>query len=113
MQQPGYLLLASLAAGWVLVRETACLTAPLPCVRAVLTSSGPCGRDADCDFALFELQARDLAWPAGHRRRAVSSGRIPIYFTGGAWWLAHAAGLVLPLAANAVYKKIKNTVLAH
>ena len=23
------------------------------------------------------------------------------------------AGLVLPLAANAVYKKIKNTVLAH
>lgn len=38
--------------------------------------SGPCD-DADCDFALFELQARDLAWPAGHRRRAVSSGRIP------------------------------------
>ena len=38
--------------------------------------SGPCD-DADCDFTLFELQARDLAWPAGHRRRAVSSGRIP------------------------------------
>ena len=39
---------------------------------------------------------------------------FPIYFTGGAWWLAYtAAGLVLPLAANAVYKKIKNTVLAH
>ena len=39
---------------------------------------------------------------------------FPIYFTGGAWWLAYtAAGLVLPLAANAVYKKIKNAVLAH
>jgi len=39
---------------------------------------------------------------------------FPIYFTGGAWWLAYtAAGLVLPLAANAVYKRIKNTVLAH
>ena len=37
---------------------------------------GPCD-DADCDFTLFELQARDLAWPAGHRRRTVSSGRIP------------------------------------
>ena len=31
--------------------------------------------------------------------------RIPAAYT--------AAGLVLPLAANAVYKKIKNTVLAH
>ena len=39
---------------------------------------------------------------------------FPIYFTGGAWWLAYtAAGLVLPLAADAVYKKIKNAVLAH
>lgn len=36
---PIFLLLASLA-GWVLVREAACLTAPLPCVRAVLAYLG-------------------------------------------------------------------------
>ena len=108
---PIFLLVASLA-GWVLVREAACLTAPLP-VSARCWPIWPCD-DADCDFTLFELQARDLAWPAGHRRRAVSSGRIPDLLYGGAWWLAYtAAGLVLPLAANAVYKKIKNAVLAH
>ena len=39
---------------------------------------------------------------------------FPVYFTGGVWWLAYtAAGLALPLAADAVYKKIKNAVLAH
>ena len=36
---PIFLLVTSLA-GWVLVREAACLTAPLPCVRAVLAYLG-------------------------------------------------------------------------
>lgn len=33
---------------------------------------------------------------------------FPIYYTGGGWWLAYtAAGLALPLAAHAVYRKLR------
>ena len=55
-----------------------------------------------------------MAGPAGYRRGDYLLAAFPVYFTGGVWWLAYtAAGLALPLAADAVYKKIKNAVLAH
>lgn len=109
---PIFLLVTSLA-GWVLVREAACLTAPLPCVRAVLAYLG---RATMPIVILHFLSFKLVTWlgllATGGEPYLLAA--FPIYFTGGAWWLAYtAAGLVLPLAANAVYKKIKNTVLAH
>ena len=109
---PIFLLAASLA-GWVLVREAACLTAPLPCVRAALAYLG---RATMPIVILHFLSFKIVTWlgllATGGEPYLLAA--FPIYFTGGAWWLAYtAAGLVLPLAANAVYKKIKNTVLAH
>lgn len=109
---PIFLLAASLA-GWVLVREAACLTAPLPCVRAALAYLG---RATMPIVILHFLSFKLVTWlgllATGGEPYLLAA--FPIYFTGGAWWLAYtAAGLVLPLAANAVYKKIKNTVLAH
>ena len=75
--------------------------------------SGPCD-DADCDFTLFELKLVTWLGLLATGGEPYLLAAFPIYFTGGAWWLAYtAAGLVLPLAANAVYKKIKNAVLAH
>ena len=36
---------------------------------------------------------------------------FPIYFTGGAWWVAYtAAGLALPLLAYAVWVRLKKAV---
>lgn len=109
---PIFLLVTSLA-GWVLVREAACLTAPLPCVRAALAYLG---RATMPIVILHFLSFKLVTWlgllATGGEPYLLAA--FPIYFTGGAWWLAYtAAGLVLPLAANAVYKKIKNTVLAH
>ena len=109
---PIFLLLASLA-GWVLVREAACLTAPLPCVRAALAYLG---RATMPIVILHFLSFKLVTWlgllATGGESYLLAA--FPIYFTGGAWWLAYtAAGLVLPLAANAVYKKIRNAVLAH
>ena len=109
---PIFLLVTSLA-GWVLVREAACLTAPLPCVRAVLAYLG---RATMPIVILHFLSFKLVTWlgllATGGEPYLLAA--FPIYFTGGAWWLAYtAAGLVLPLAANAVYKRIKNTVLAH
>lgn len=103
---PIFLLLASLA-GWVLVREAACLTAPLPCVRAVLAYLG---RATMPIVILHFLSFKLVTWlgllATGGEPYLLAA--FPIYFTGGVWWLAYtAAGLVLPLAANAVYKKIK------
>ena len=109
---PIFLLVTSLA-GWVLVREAACLTAHLPCVRAALAYLG---RATMPIVILHFLSFKLVTWlgllATGGEPYLLAA--FPIYFTGGAWWLAYtAAGLVLPLAANAVYKKIKNTVLAH
>ena len=109
---PAFLLLASMA-GWVLVRSAACLTAPLPRVSAVL---GYLGRATMPIVILHFLSFKLVTWlgllATGGESYLLAA--FPIYFTGGAWWLAYtAAGLVLPLAADAVYKKIKNAVLAH
>ena len=109
---PIFLLLASLA-GWVLVREAACLTAPPALCPRGAGLSGPCD-DADCDFTLLSFKLVTWLGLLATGGEPYLLAAFPIYFTGGAWWLAYtAAGLVLPLAANAVYKKIKNTVLAH
>ena len=103
---PVFLLVASLA-GWVLVREVACLTAPLPCVRAVLAYLG---RATMPIVILHFLSFKLVTWlgllATGGESYLLAA--FPIYFTGGAWWFAYtAAGLVLPLAANVVYRKIK------
>ena len=87
--------------------------APLPCVRAVLAYLG---RATMPIVILHFLSFKLVTWlgllATGGEPYLLAA--FPIYFTGGAWWLAYtAAGLVLPLAANAVYKKIKNAVLAH
>ncbi|MCO7109221.1 acyltransferase [Gemmiger formicilis] len=69
--------------------------------------SGPCD-DADCDFALLSFKLVTWLGLLATGGEPYLLAAFPIYFTGGAWWLAYtAAGLVLPLAANAVYKKIK------
>ena len=103
---PIFLLVASLA-GWVLVREAACLTAPLPCVRAVLAYLG---RATMPIVILHFLSFKLVTWlgllATGGEPYLLAA--FPIYFTGGVWWLAYtAAGLALPLAANAVYRKMK------
>ena len=107
-----FLLLASMA-GWVLVRSAACLTAPLPRVSAVL---GYLGRATMPIVILHFLSFKLVTWlgllATGGESYLLAA--FPVYFTGGVWWLAYtAAGLALPLAADAVYKKIKNAVLAH
>ena len=109
---PIFLLAASLA-GWVLVRQAACLAAAWPKFSTVLAYLG---RATMPIVILHFLSFKLVTWlgllAAGGESYLLAA--FPIYFTGGAWWLAYtAAGLVLPLAANAVYKKIKNAVLAH
>ena len=109
---PAFLLLASMA-GWVLVRSAACLTASLPRVSAVL---GYLGRATMPIVILHFLSFKLVTWlgllATGGESYLLAA--FPVYFTGGVWWLAYtAAGLALPLAADAVYKKIKNAVLAH
>ena len=104
---PAFLLLASMA-GWVLVRSAACLTAPLPRVSAVL---GYLGRATMPIVILHFLSFKLVTWlgllATGGESYLLAA--FPVYFTGGVWWLAYTtAGLALPLAADAVYKKIKN-----
>ena len=103
---PAFLLLASMA-GWVLVRSAACLTAPLPRVSAML---GYLGRATMPIVILHFLSFKLVTWlgllATGGESYLLAA--FPVYFTGGVWWLAYtAAGLVLPLAANAVYRKLR------
>ena len=103
---PAFLLLASMA-GWVLVRSAACLTASLPRVSAVL---GYLGRATMPIVILHFLSFKLVTWlgllATGGEPYLLAA--FPIYFTGGVWWLAYtAAGLALPLAANAVYRKLR------
>ena len=84
---PIFLLAASLA-GWVLVREAACLTAPLPCIRAVLAYLG---RATMPIVILHFLSFKLVTWlgllATGGEPYLLAA--FPIYFTGGAWWLAY------------------------
>ncbi len=107
---PIFLLAASLA-GWVLVREIACLAAPLPRVSAVL---GYLGRATMPIVILHFLSFKLVTWlgllATGGESYLLAA--FPTYFTGGAWWLAYtAAGLALPLAADWVYKRVKAAVI--
>ena len=103
---PAFLLLASMA-GWVLVRSAACLTASLPRVSAVL---GYLGRATMPIVILHFLSFKLVTWlgllATGGESYLLAA--FPVYFTGGVWWLAYtAAGLALPLAAHAVYRKLR------
>ena len=87
--------------------------APLPRVSAVL---GYLGRATMPIVILHFLSFKLVTWLAllATGGESYLLAAFPVYFTGGVWWLAYtAAGLALPLAADAVYKKIKNAVLAH
>ena len=106
---PAFLLLASMA-GWVLVRSAACLTAPLPRVSAVL---GYLGRATMPIVILHFLAFKPVTWlgllATGGESYLLAA--FPIYFTGGAWWVAYtAAGLALPLLAYAVWVRLKKAV---
>ena len=107
-----FLLLASLA-GWTLVRELACLAAALPRLSAALAYMG---RATMAIVILHFLSFKLVTWlgllSMGGEPYLLAA--FPTYFTGGAWWIAYTAvGLALPLAADCVYKKIKNAILAH
>ena len=107
---PIFLLAASLA-GWVLVRQLAALAALCPKLSAVL---GYLGRATMPIVILHFLSFKLVTWlgllATGGESYLLAA--FPIYFTGGAWWLAYtAAGLVLPLAANAVYRRVKQKFL--
>ena len=107
---PIFLLIASLA-GWVLVRQLAALAALCPKLGAVL---GYLGRATMPIVILHFLSFKLVTWlgllATGGESYLLAA--FPIYFTGGAWWLAYtAAGLVLPLAANAVYRRVKQKFL--
>lgn len=108
---PIFLLAASMA-GWVLVREAACLAAPLPHLRAALAYMG---RATMPIVILHFLSFKLVTWlgllATGGEGYLLAA--FPTYFTGGAWWLAYTvAGLALPLGADWVYKKVKTAVLA-
>lgn len=67
--------------------------------------------DAHCDFAFPGIQARHLAGLLATGGESYLLAAFPIYFTGGAWWVAYtAAGLALPLLAYAVWVRLKKAV---
>ena len=109
---PAFLLLASMA-GWVLVRSAACPDGfPAPRQRRAWLS-GP-RHDAHCNPAFLSFKL--VTWLG---LLATGGGELP---AGGfprlfyrRWLVAglHGRRSGLPLAADAVYKKIKNAVLAH
>ena len=103
---PIFLLAASLA-GWVLVRQAACLAAAWPKFSAVLTYLG---RATMPIVILHFLSFKLVTWlgllATGGEPYLLAA--FPTYFTGGLWWLAYTVvGLALPLAGDLVYKKVR------
>lgn len=103
---PIFLLAASLA-GWVLVRQAACLAAVWPKFSAVLAYLG---RATMPIVILHFLSFKLVTWlgllATGGEPYLLAA--FPTYFTGGLWWLAYTVvGLALPLAGDWVYKKVR------
>ena len=103
---PIFLLAASLA-GWVLVRQAACLAAAWPKFSAVLAYLG---RATMPIVILHFLSFKLVTWlgllATGGEPYLLAA--FPTYFTGGLWWLAYTVvGLALPLAGDWVYKKVR------
>ena len=103
---PIFLLAASLA-GWVLVRQAACLAAAWPKFSAVLAYLG---RATMPIVILHFLSFKLVTWlgllATGGEPYLLAA--FPTYFTGGLWWLAYTVvGLALPLAGDLVYKKVR------
>ena len=103
---PIFLLAASLA-GWVLVRQAACLSAAWPKFSAVLAYLG---RATMPIVILHFLSFKLVTWlgllATGGEPYLLAA--FPTYFTGGLWWLAYTVvGLALPLAGDLVYKKVR------
>ena len=107
---PLFLLLASMA-GWVLVREAAFLASSVPQLAGALAYLG---RATMPIVILHFLSFKLVTWLGllATDGESYLLAAFPTYFTGGAWWLAYtAAGIALPLAANAVYQRIKRRIL--
>ena len=103
---PIFLLAASLA-GWVLVRQAACLAAAWPKFSTVLAYLG---RATMPIVILHFLSFKLVTWlgllATGGEPYLLAA--FPTYFTGGLWWLAYTVvGLALPLAGDWVYKKVR------
>lgn len=106
---PLYLLAASLA-GWMLVYEGAHLLARVPAVSGAFSALG---RATMPIVILHFLAFKPVTWlgllATGGESYLLAA--FPIYFTGGAWWVAYtAAGLALPLLAYAVWVRLKKAV---
>ena len=106
---PLYLLAASLA-GWMLVYEGAHLLARVPAVSGAFSALG---RATMPIVILHFLAFKPVTWlgllATGGESYLLAA--FPIYFTGGAWWVAYtAAGLALPLLAYVVWVRLKKAV---
>ena len=106
---PLYLLAASLT-GWMLVYEGAHLLARVPAVSGAFSALG---RATMPIVILHFLAFKPVTWlgllATGGESYLLAA--FPIYFTGGAWWVAYtAAGLALPLLAYAVWVRLKKAV---
>ena len=106
---PLYLLAASLA-GWMLVYEGAHLLARVPAASGAFSALG---RATMPIVILHFLAFKPVTWlgllATGGESYLLAA--FPIYFTGGAWWVAYtAAGLALPLLAYVVWVRLKKAV---
>ena len=94
---PLYLLAASLA-GWMLVYEGAHLLARVPAVSGAFSALG---RATMPIVILHFLAFKPVTWlgllATGGESYLLAA--FPIYFTGGAWWVAYTAAgfLIMPL----------------
>lgn len=94
----------------MLVYEGAHLLARMPAVSGAFSALG---RATMPIVILHFLAFKPVTWlgllATGGESYLLAA--FPIYFTGGAWWLAYtAAGLALPLLAYAVWVRLKKAV---
>ena len=106
---PLYLLAASLA-GWMLVYEGAHLLTLVPALGHTCSALGRATMPiVILPFLAFKLVTWLGLLATGGENYLLAA--FPVYFNGGLWWVAYtAAGLALPLAANAVWRRLKKAV---
>lgn len=107
---PAFLLSTSLA-GWALVYSGCSLLCAVAPVRAALCYLG---RATMPVVALHFLAFKLVTWIG----LAVTGGEnyllavFPVYFTGGAWWLAYTVvGLLVPLIFRELFRKIASKII--
>lgn len=100
------LLLADSLLGWLLMSECAQLAGLLPAVGNALAALGRATMPiVEMHFLAFKPVTLAGLLLTGQELYLLAA--FPIYFTGGAWWLAYtAAGLALPLALHGLVKRL-------